>query len=485
MGTVETSMLLLVLLGACLVALLLVLVARREAEAVRAQARADVSGLRASLDERAERVAERERSVAADRRRIESSSARIEAEREELAQRARALDAARAQVAAAEGTLTEQLAETAGLSVTEAHDRLVRRLTEESRHELLAVARRQEVQVRRESEERARAIIVDAVNRLAVPTSAQAAVTVVPLPAPELKGPVIGKDGRNIRAFEALTGVTVVIDDQSDDVVLSCFDPGRREVAEVALQRLLADGRINLERIEAAVADATQETAARTRTSGIDAAATAGVRGIPPEILGIVGQLRFRASSGQVVQDHLVETARLAASIAAEVGADVETARRAGFLHDVGKGVTGPGSGTHAAAGARLADLHGESAVVVNAIAAHHGEVPVESLEGVIVQIADAISAARPGARREDPHAHVRRMEELERVVAQTAGVSRVLAMGSGHDVRVVVEPDVVPDDELGPLAGRIARDIAALDLVLGQVTVTVVRELRAQATAG
>ncbi len=492
MGTVETSILLLVLLGACLVALLLVLVARREAEAVREQAREyaasvreTASGQARDVASRDERVTERERSVEAERQRLEGVEARLGADRADIAALKDALESERSRLEALERQVDQQLADSAGLSVGDARDQLVRRLLDDARQEALDKARRHEEQIRKDSEARARRIIVDAVGRLSLPTSAQAAVSVVPLPSPDLKGPVIGKDGRNIRAFEALTGVTMIIDDQSDDVVLSCFDAERREIARVALERLVADGRINLDRIETAVAEATRQTAERVQASGLAAAQQAGVRGLPPELLTIVGQLSYRTSAGQNVQEHLVETALIAAAIAAEVGADAESSRRAGFLHDLGKGVSRAGAGTHAAEGARLASQHGESPVVVNAIAAHHDEVPAETIEAVIVQIADAISAARPGARREDANAFVRRMDELERHVSHVAGVSAVVVMASGHEVRVVVEPDAVPDSALAGLADQIARDIAARDLVLGQVTVTVVRELRARATAG
>lgn len=492
MGTVETSILLLVLLGACLVALLLVLVARREAEAVREQAREYAASVRAAASDQAKdvagrdaRVTERERNVETEKHRLEEVTARVETERAAAADLRATLESERERLAELERQIDHQLAETAGLTVDAAHDRLVRRLVDDARQEALDKSRRHEEKVRKESESRARRIIVDAVGRLALSTSTQAAVTVVPLPSPDLKGPIIGKDGRNIRAFEALTGVTMIVDDQSDDVVLSCFDAERREIARVALERLVGDGRVNLDRIESAVAQATRETVERVQASGLTAAQQAGVRGLPAELISIVGQLAYRTSAGQNVQEHLVEAALIAATIAAEVGADAESARRAAFLHDIGKGATRPEAGTHAAEGARLAAQHGESSIVVNAIAAHHDEVPAESIEAVIVQIADSISAARPGARREDPGAFMRRMDELENHVSQVPGVAKVVVMASGHEVRVVVEPEAVPDSALTELADQIARDIAARDLVLGQVTVTVVRELRARATAG
>lgn len=487
MGTIETSILLLVLLGACLVALILVLVARREAEAVREQARADVAELREQTSERVADVARREsaladkeRAVRGDRDRLDELTGRLAARRDEL-------DRASAELASAQQAFAqherEALAALADTTVAEATAHLEARLLDEARHAARSQARRDEARILAESDDRARRIVASAVQRVALPTSTQAAVSVVGLPSPDLKGPVIGKDGRNIRAFEALTGVNVVIDDGSDDVVLSCFDAERREVAQVALEQLLADGRINLGRIEQAVAHASAETAGRAHTSGLDAAAAADVRGLAPELIELVGRLRLRTSAGQVVQTHLVESARIAAAIAGEIGADVDVARRAAFLHDIGKAVTDSSAGSHAAAGAELARRHGEAPSVVNAIAAHHDEVAVETVEGVIVQIADAISAARPGARHDDADGFVTRIEQLEELVGGQPGVRDVIVMSSGHEVRVIVAPEVVTDADVPATARTIAELVGDSGLVAGQTRVTVVRELRASHT--
>ena len=297
--------------------------------------------------------------------------------------------------------------------------------------------RREEARARRTAENRARRIVATAVQRLAVPTSSQSAISVVPLPSDEMKGRIIGKEGRNIRSFESLTGVNVLVDETPDAVVLSCYDPERREVAQVALEALMADGRIHPQRIEAAYAEAVAAADERTEAAGGDAAERAGVTGLHPELIRTLGRLRLRTSYGQNVLEHLVETSLVAGAIAAEVGADVDVTKRGALLHDLGKALTAEQQGTHAALGAELARRWGESPAVVNAIAAHHDEVPVETVEGVLVQAADAISAARPGARREELDQYVERMDKLEAIVAEHPGVRRALAMSAGHEVRV------------------------------------------------
>jgi ribonuclease Y len=300
-----------------------------------------------------------------------------------------------------------------------------------------------------------------------------------------MKGRIIGKEGRNSRAFEALTGVNVIVDETPDSVTLSCFDPERREVAGVALEALISDGRIHPQRIEIAVAEAQAGAAERTRAAGHEAAERAGVRALHPELIEALGRLRLRTSYGQNVLEHLVECAQLASLMAAEIGADVEVARRAAFLHDVGKALTAELGGTHAQVGAELATRCGEDSAVVNAIAAHHDEVPKETVEAVLVQAADAMSAGRPGARRDDLDQYIERIENLEALVAGHQGVRKALAMSAGREVRVVVEPSAVPDEELPQLASRIARDIEKDLSFPGEIVVTVIRELRASATAG
>lgn len=488
------------LLGACLVALLLVQLARREADEVRRRAEQDVAALRAEarakaadVERREQRVVEREQALVQDRGELQALERRAHerAEAVVLAERAathQVQDAERRAAALVEGAQAKARAELeaiSGLSAEEALEQLVARLSEQARHEAEARVRRADAQARRSADARARRVIATAVQRLAVPTSAQAVITVVPLPSEEMKGRIIGKEGRNIRHFESLTGVNVLIDETPDAVVLSCFDVERREVAQVALEALMADGRIHPQRIEAAYADAVAGADERTEAAGDDAAERAGVVGLHPDLVRTLGRLRLRTSYGQNVLEHLVETSLVAGVVAAEVGADVAVTKRAALLHDLGKALTAEQPGTHALLGAELARRCGESPVVVNAIAAHHEEVPMETVEAVLVQAADAISAARPGARREDLDQYVERMGRLESLVAAHPGVRRALAMSAGHEVRVVVEPTAVTDAELPALATGIARQIEQDLSYPGEIKVTVVRELRASATAG
>ena len=478
-----------VLLLACLIALVLVLLARREASDTRARAVQDAAStklearsLLSDAQRREERVVEREKEVAAERREVRASREAAERATREAEDDRRE---AAAHLAAAERRIRTTLETVAGLSADEARAEQVRLIQEEASHEAAAHVRRLEARARRTAEERARRVVTTAVQRLAGASSAQTVVTVIPLPSEDMKGRIIGKEGRNIRTFEALTGVNVIIDDTPESVTLSSFDAERREIAAVALEALITDGRIHPQRIEIAYEQASAGAHDRTVAAGHEAAERAGVRGLHPELIETLGRLRLRTSYGQNVLAHLVESAQIAALMAAEVGADVSVARRAAFLHDIGKALTAELGGTHAAVGADLARRHGESGVVVNAIAAHHDEVPLESLEAVLVQAADACSAARPGARREELDQYIDRMDGLESLVAGHDGVRRAVAMSAGREVRVIVEPDVVDDAAMPGLAEEIARTIERDLSYPGEITVTVIRELRASATAG
>ncbi|MGV8976489.1 MAG: ribonuclease Y [Cellulomonas sp.] len=488
------------LLAACLVALLLVLVARREADTQRAQASADVASIKdearsflADAQRRESRAAAREDELDAEQRAMTDRERVLRAREDEVSETVRSAahrtaDAeteALERLAAADREARSRLEAVAGLAADEARAQLVAGLVADAVNAGAAQVRRAEAQARRTADARAKRIVVTAVQRTVVATSSQAAVTILPLPSDEMKGRIIGKEGRNIRLFEALTGVNVLIDDTPDAVVLSCFDPERREIAQSALEALMADGRIHPQRIEAAYADAVAGAGDRTEAAGHDAAERAGIANLHPELVRTLGRLRLRTSYGQNVLEHLVESSLLASAMAAEVGADIDVARRGAFLHDIGKAISAEVPGTHALVGAELARRCGESSVVVNAIAAHHDEVPCETVEAVLVQAADAASAARPGARREELNQYVERMDKLEQLVAAHPGVRRALAMSAGREVRVVVEPTVVDDFALPQLAVAIAKHIEADLTYPGEIQVTVVRELRASATAG
>jgi len=477
------------LLVACLVALLLVWVARREADAARRQAREDVADIRdearnqlADVTRRAARLDEREEQLAVRERESLEAAAELKFRTDEMAS---ARSALARESAEHREEMAAELASLAGTTPTEAKSQLVARLTEQAESEAAAHVRRADARARRAAEAKSKRILATAMQRLAAPTSAQSSVVIVRLPSEDMKGRIIGKEGRNIRTFEAVTGVNVVVDDTPDSVVLSSHDVERREIAQTALEALIEDGRIHPQRIEAAYSEAVAGADARAESAGHEAAEAAGVDGLHPELIRILGRLRLRSSYGQNVLAHLVESAQIAALVAGEIGADVPTARRAALLHDIGKALTGEVEGTHAAVGADLAARHGEDPLVVNAIAAHHDEVTPETVEAVLVQVADACSASRPGARREDVEAYSERIEKVERLVAELPGVRRVLAMSAGREIRVVVEPSVVADKEIGGLATQIARTIEAERAYPGEITVTVIREIRASATAG
>lgn len=488
MNGIETSILLLVLLGACLVALILVLIARKEAAAVRESARSDVQTLRNETREQARETTRRHEHLEAAEKRLAAERERLDAQAEKLAGQTAEVERAQRTIAARraqqERDFETQLQQLGGLTAAEAQSKVTEQIIAKAEHAANSRLHRLDRQVRIEADDHARRIITSALSRLAVETSAESTVTAVPLPSPSLKGPIIGKEGRNIRTFEALTGVNLIVDESDDHVLLSGFDARRREVARITLEQLMDDGRINPERIETMHARAIQDVDEQSRSSGHDAAESAGVSDLHPDLIHTLGALRLRTSYGQNIAAHLVESAQIAGVIAAELGADEALARRAALLHDVGKSLTANRTGTHAALGAELAARCGESPAVVNAIAAHHNEVPGETIEAVIVQIADAISASRPGARRDDVEQHVERMEAVEALVASRPGIAKVLAMGSGREIRVVVQPDQIGDTDLADLAQSLVRQVTATLDIPGEVRVTVVRELRATATS-
>lgn len=468
MGGSEVLFGALVLVLGFVIALVLIAAARRDAAATRARVDAEVR--RARLE-----VAELERRAAGLRGRLadaDERESRLEAE-------------VRAERAAIEAQLTERLEGVARLTTAQAREALLEQVRPAAEREATRIRRRLEATAREEGQQIARRMLADALARLAGPTSSQLVVSRVDLPSEEMKGRIIGKEGRNIRAFEALTGVNVIIDETPDAVLLSSFDAERREIAAVTLEALVADGRIHPGRIESAHADAVAGAEKRAVVAGEAAAHEAGVSDLHPDLIRTLGALRLRTSYGQNVLSHLVECAQVAALLAADLGADVAVARRAAFLHDIGKAAPAEVPGTHALIGADMARRAGESEAVVHAIAAHHEEVPPATVEAVLVMAADAASAARVGARREDLDAYLERMEALESVAVQHPGVSRALAMAAGRELRVVVEPSEVSDEDLAGLAAAVARHIEDEVRYPGEVKVTVVRELRATATAG
>jgi ribonuclease Y len=373
-----------------------------------------------------------------------------------------------------------ELERVAGLTASQAKQILFQEVEGEARHQAGLTVRQVEEEAARDAERRARSILSTAMQRLAGTHVGETTVTVVQLPSDDMKGRIIGREGRNIRVLEQLTGVDFIIDDSPGAVVLSSFDGVRREVARLTLERLLADGRIHPASCEAAYEHACGEIERQIESHGEEAALEARVNSLHPELVRTLGRLRYRTSYGQNVLDHSVECAHLASMIADELGASGDTARRAALLHDIGKAVSHEVQGPHALVGGEMARRLGEAEAVAHAMEAHHNEVPMRTVEAVIVQAADALSGARPGARGESLERYVTRLRELEEIAGRHRGVSKVYAMQAGRDVRVIVDPGTVDDEEASLISHEIARDIERELDFPGQIKITVIRESRA-----
>ncbi|NBW66060.1 ribonuclease Y, partial [bacterium] len=373
-----------------------------------------------------------------------------------------------------------RLEQLAGLSATEAKAELVRRMEEEAHADAANRLREIRDTAKRTADREAKKIVALAVQRIAAEHTAEITVSAVSLPKDEMKGRIIGREGRNIRAFELATGVDVIIDDTPDTVVVSCFDPVRREVARLALEKLVADGRIHPGRIEEVVEKSRREVDAGIVETGEQAAYDANVHGLHPELIKLIGRMKWRTSYGQNILQHSKEVAWLAATMASELGLDVAMARRGALLHDIGKVLTHEHEGTHVQLGVEVATKYGENPLVVNCIAAHHDDVPHESEVSVLVQAADAISGSRPGARREAFETYVKRLEGLEKIASSYRGVDRVFAIQAGREIRVIVNPESVDDARMQSLTEEIARRVESELQYPGQIKVVAIREKRA-----
>src|SRR5678815_2215421 len=373
-----------------------------------------------------------------------------------------------------------RLEQMAGMSAQDAKSELIRRMEEEAQADAANRIREIRETAKRNAEREGKKIVALAIQRIAAEHTAETTVSAVSLPNDEMKGRIIGREGRNIRAFELATGVDVIIDDTPDTVVVSCFDPVRREVARLALEKLVSDGRIHPGRIEEVVAKSRKEVDAAILETGEQAAYDSGVHGLHPELIKLVGRMRWRTSYGQNILQHSKEVAWLAAIMATELGLDVAMARRGALLHDVGKVLTHEHEGTHVQLGVEVATKYGENPLVVNCIAAHHDDVPHESEVSVLVQAADAISGSRPGARREAFETYVKRLEGLEKIASSYKGVEKVFAIQAGREVRVIVLPDDVDDNRMTTMSEEIARRIEAELQYPGQIKVVLIRETRA-----
>jgi ribonuclease Y len=433
----------------------------------------------ADVERRAARIDERERLHADEVERLVDRERRLATMDTDLAEREAALLKREADVTAAEDRRRRELERIAGLTADAARSELVDVIEGQAKREAAILIRDIENDARTTADTRARQIVVDAIQRIASEQTAESVVSVLHLPSDEMKGRIIGREGRNIRAFESVTGVNLIIDDTPEAVLLSCFDPVRREVGRLTLEKLVLDGRIHPHRIEEVFDAARNEVQRLCDRAAEEALVDVGITDIHPELASLLGRLRYRTSYGQNVLKHLVETAHIAGIMAAELRLDVPTIKRCAFLHDIGKALTHEVEGSHALIGADLARKYGESDDVVHAIEAHHNEVMPQTVEAVLTQASDACSGGRPGARRESLEAYVKRLERIEEIAAGKAGVDKVFAMQAGREIRVMVRPEEVDEIGAAVLARDVAKQIEEELTYPGQIRVTVVRESR------
>jgi ribonuclease Y len=450
------------------------------AMALRDEAEDEVRGLRDDVREQRLDIERREHRISEREERLAEETRYLEERGRALSEREGELEARNEQLRGLEAERLEVLERAAGLTAEQAKDELVAVVESQAKREATIVARDIERAAHEEGERRARQILVGAIQRLASEQTSESVVSVLHLPSDEMKGRIIGREGRNIRTFEQVTGVNLIIDDTPEAVLLSCFDPVRREVARMALEALVLDGRIHPQRIEDQVERSQKEVEEVCLRAAEDALADVGITDLHPDLIPIVGRLKYRTSYGQNVLKHLVESGHIAGLMAAELGMDVDLMKRCAFLHDIGKALTHETEGSHAIVGADLARRYGEAYEVVHAIEAHHNEVEPQTVEAVLTQAADAVSGGRPGARRESLESYIKRLERLEEVAKAHEGVQKVFAMQAGREVRVMVLPDVVDDLAAQVLARDIAKQVEEELTYPGQIRITVVRESRA-----
>jgi ribonuclease Y len=433
----------------------------------------DIKTLREDLERREARLAEREQ-------RLDDEIRRLEEKRQDLADIRQALDDRQADLDRIDDERREILERTAHLTADQAKRELVAVMENQAKREAALITREIENKARQEGEKRARKIVTLAIQRVASEQTAESVVSVLHLPSDEMKGRIIGREGRNIRAFESTTGVNLIIDDTPEAVLLSCFDPVRREVGRLTLEKLVLDGRIHPQRIEEIYERSKNEVEQLCVRAGEDALVELSITDMHPELIALLGRLRYRTSYGQNVLKHLIESAHIAGIMAAELRLPAPLLKRCTVLHDIGKALTHEVEGSHALIGAEIARRYGEDEEVVHAIEAHHNEVEVRTVEAVLTQAADAISGSRPGARRESLEAYVKRLERLEQIANEHEGVEKVFAMQAGREVRVMVRPDSVDDIQAQVIARDVAKQVEDELTYPGQIRVTVVRESRA-----
>ena len=451
----------------------MLLEAKDEIHKSRTDLEKEVKDRRAELTKQERRLEQKEAT-------LDKKTEAFERKEEELSRRL--ADAAKTQEAAEEAHKQQltTLEKISGLTQEEAKQFLLRSVEEDVRHDAAMKIKEIEQQLKDEAEEKAREIIATAIQRCAADHAAETTVSVVPLPNDEMKGRIIGREGRNIRTLETVTGVDLIIDDTPEAITVSSFDPVRREIARLALEKLIADGRIHPTRIEDMVEKARKEVDRTIREEGERACYETGVHNLNPELIKILGRQKYRTSYGQNVLNHSIEVAHIAGLMAAELGVDVALAKRAGLLHDLGKSIDHEVEGSHVQLCADLARKFKENPVVINAIEAHHGDVEPKTVIAVLVQAADAVSAARPGARRENVENYIRRLEKLEELTGSYPGVDKAYAIQAGREVRIMVKPEVVTEDNMILLARDIAKKIESELEYPGQIKVNVIRETKA-----
>jgi ribonuclease Y len=465
----------------------LVLEAEREAERLTrealVQAKDEIGALRREADEdlrpRRDEVKRQEERLVQKEQSIDRKLDDVDKRASELDDRDEKLQMVRQQLEHAADQHRKRLEEIAQMTAQEAREALRTQVVDDAKREAMSTVREIEQRAREEGEERARKIVTIAIQRVASEQTAESTVSVFSLPSEDMKGRIIGREGRNIRAFEAVTGVNLIIDDTPEAVVLSSFDPVRRETARLTLEKLVQDGRIHPARIEETFERSTNEIEERIRRAGEGAVLDVGITDVHPEMIRLLGRLQFRTSYGQNVLKHLVESAHVAAAISAELGIDPAIPKRGALLHDIGKAVTHEIEGSHAIIGAEIARRMKESPEVVHCIESHHGEVEQRTIEAVIAQIADGISGGRPGARRESLETYVKRLERLEEICTSYPGVEKVYAMQAGREVRVMVKPQDIDDLTAQVMARDIAKQVEEELQYPGQIKITVVRETR------
>ncbi len=451
----------------------MLLEAKDEIHKSRTEYEKEVKERRAELSKQERRLQQKEES-------LDKKTENFERKEEELAKKMQTVAETQAEAEAIRRQQIAVLENISGLTQEQAKQTLLKNVEEEDRHETAMKIKEIEQQMKDEADEKAREILSIAIQRCAADHAAEATVSVVPLPNDEMKGRIIGREGRNIRTLETITGVDLIIDDTPEAITVSSFDPVRREIARLALEKLIADGRIHPTRIEDMVEKARKDIDRTIREEGERACYETGVHNLNPELIKILGRQKYRTSYGQNVLNHSIEVAHIAGLMASELGVDVALAKRAGLLHDLGKSIDHEVEGSHVQLGADIAKKYKENPVVVNAIEAHHGDVEPKTVIAVLVQAADAVSAARPGARRENVENYIRRLQKLEELTGSYPGVEKAFAIQAGREVRIMVKPEQVTEDNMILLARDVAKKIEAELEYPGQIKVNVIRETKA-----